>query len=65
MAEGSATQKKTADVKEQSREGQAANPGQAEKERNIKELFRSPQWYYPVHKYIGDVVRGQFTKSMN
>ena len=30
---------------------------QAEKERNIKKLFSSAQWYYPVHKYMGDIVQ--------
>ena len=31
---------------------------QAERERSIKKLFSSVQWYYPVHKYIGDIVQG-------
>ena len=31
---------------------------QAEKEKRLKEVFSSPHWYYPVHKYIGDIVQG-------
>ena len=26
-------------------------------EADVKELFSSVQWYYPVHKYIGDIVQ--------
>ena len=28
------------------------------KEKLMKKVFSSVQWYYPVHKYIGDVVQG-------
>ena len=28
-----------------------------EKEQRIKKLFGSVHWYYPVHKYIGDIVQ--------
>ena len=31
---------------------------QADRERRIKEVFTSVQWYYPVHKCIGDIVQG-------
>ena len=39
-------------IEERRRERQAA------KEKRIKEVFSSPHWYYPVHKYIGDIVQG-------
>ena len=29
-----------------------------DKEKLIKKVFSSPQWYYPIHKYIGDIVQG-------
>ena len=48
MAEGpSATSEKT-----------TGDTRQAAKEKRIKEVFSSPHWYYPVHKYIGDIVQG-------
>ena len=27
-------------------------------EKFVKKVFSSVQWYYPVHKYIGDIVQG-------
>ena len=56
MAEGHSAIQGMGDWREErSRVRQVAK--QVEKERNIKKLFSSAQWYYPVHKYIGDIVQ--------
>ena len=31
-----------------------------EREVVIKQVYSSALWYYPVHKYIGDIVQGQY-----
>ena len=53
------THKKTAKLQEDQirkmQERDASN--QAKDERSIKNVFNSIQWYYPVHKYIGDIVK--------
>ena len=31
-----------------------------DRDKVIKRVFSSALWYYTVHKYIGDIVQGQY-----
>ena len=31
----------------------------SDEKETIKDVFSSALWYYPVHKYVGDIVQGQ------
>ena len=55
MAEGPSaltSEKTTGDSMIEERRRELGRERQAAKEKRIKEVFSSPHWYYPVHKYI-------------